>query len=257
MKSQYNYKNAQLSSKINIPTPDCSGTPIFISDETIQYRMEKVLQEMRRLELDALMIYADVEHGGNFEYLVGFIPRFEEALLVLHSDGSAFLVLGNENYNKAKYSRIPAKAIHCPHFSLPNQPMEPAKTFSSILMETGIQKGMDVGLTGWKHFTSKVENNRDFFDIPSFIVDEVKEMVGNGGSLTNRTDLFIAGNHGVRRVGIGACHHPKNLVSRNVSHVLVRQNPGGDRHHPHRHHPQRRNPVAKYIRKSIKTILQR
>ncbi|QHS23430.1 Xaa-Pro aminopeptidase [Virgibacillus sp. MSP4-1] len=200
MKSQYNDKNAQLSSKIHIPTPDCSGTPIFISDETIEYRMDKVLQEMRRLELDALMIYADVEHGGNFEYLVGFIPRFEEALLVLHSDGSAFLVLGNENYNKAKYSRIPADAIHCPHFSLPNQPMEPAKTFSSILMETGIQKGMDVGLAGWKHFTSKVENNRDFFDIPSFIVDEVKEMIGNGGSLTNRTDLFIAGNHGARRV---------------------------------------------------------
>ncbi len=42
---------------------------------------------------DTLIVYADKEHGGNFEYLTGFIPRFEEALLVLHREGEAVLVL--------------------------------------------------------------------------------------------------------------------------------------------------------------------
>lgn len=196
---KYNSRNAQLR-EIEAPIPDCSGKPILVDDETIQARYEKVLQEMRLDGLDALLVYADLEHGGNFEYLIGFVPRFEEALLVLHSNGSAFLILGNENYNKTQYSRIPVQGIHCPHFSLPNQPMEPNKPFSSVFLEAGIRESMKIGLVGWKHFTSKVEDNRHFFDIPAFIVDTVREIVGNDGSLTNRTDLFIAGNRGVRRV---------------------------------------------------------
>jgi len=199
MEMKYDSRKAQLR-EIGVPTPDCSGIPILIDDETIQYRLEKVLQEIRREKLDSLVVYADVEHGGNFEYLVGFIPRFEEALLVLHANGSAFLILGNENYNKVQYSRISAKGIHCPHFSLPNQPMEPNPTFSSVLLDAGIRKGMNIGLVGWKHFTSKVEDNRSIFDIPSFIVDGIRKIVGDSGSITNRTDIFIAGDRGVRRV---------------------------------------------------------
>ncbi|WP_152657595.1 Xaa-Pro peptidase family protein [Oceanobacillus sp. CFH 90083] len=199
MQQQYDSKNAQLV-EMDAPAPDCTGTPILVDDKTMRQRREKVLQEMHRDGLDALLVYADVEHGGNFEYLVGFIPRFEEALLVLHSNGDAFLVFGNENYNKVQYSRIPAQGIHCPHFSLPNQPMEPHNTLSSVLQEAGIRKAMNVGMAGWKHFTSSVEDNQTLFDIPSFIVDSIRELVGQEGSITNKTDIFIAGDRGVRRV---------------------------------------------------------
>lgn len=199
MKQKYDSKKAQLR-EMDAPPPDCNGTPIMIDDETIQYRIEKVLQEMKLVGLNALLVYADVEHGGNFEYLVGFIPRFEEALLVLHSNGDTFLILGNENYNKAQYSRIPAKGIHCPHFSLPDQPMKPNNTIASILQEAGIRKAMKIGMVGWKHFTSKVEDNKNLFDIPSFILDAVGKIVGDDNCITNRTDIFIAGNRGVRRV---------------------------------------------------------
>ncbi|MFR5077960.1 MAG: hypothetical protein ACLTDX_07970 [[Clostridium] innocuum] len=57
---------------------------------------------------DAVVVYADLEHGSNFEYLCGFLPRFEEALLILHANGKAFMVLGNENLNKAGKARIEA-----------------------------------------------------------------------------------------------------------------------------------------------------
>ncbi|MFD1385278.1 M24 family metallopeptidase [Oceanobacillus oncorhynchi subsp. oncorhynchi] len=199
MEKQYDSKNAQLI-EMDAPAPDCTGTPILLDDTTMQQRREKVLEEMRHDGLDALLVYADVEHGGNFEYLVGFIPRFEEALFVLHANGDAFLVLGNENYNKVQYSRIPAKGIHCPHFSLPNQPMEPHRTILSVLQEAGIKDAMKIGMAGWKHFTSRVEDNRTLFDVPSFIVDSIREMVGKEGSITNHTDIFIGGDRGVRRV---------------------------------------------------------
>lgn len=198
MKIKYDASNVQLS-EIESPSPDCSMDPILINDDTVQCRIDKVLQEMNLVGLDTLVIYADVEHGGNFEYLVGFVPRFEEALLVLHSNRDAYLILGNENYNKAQYSRISAKAIHCPHFSLPNQPMKSNNTLSGVLMEANLRKGMNIGLVGWKYFTSEVEDNRSLFDIPTFIVDAVREMVGDHGAITNRTDIFIAGNRGVRR----------------------------------------------------------
>ena len=67
--------------------------PVLLSDATIKERKEKVLQRMQQRKLDAIVIYADMEHASNFEYLCGFVPRFEEALLVLHLNKS-FLLLG-------------------------------------------------------------------------------------------------------------------------------------------------------------------
>ena len=85
------------------------------------------------------------------------MPRFEEALLVLHADGKAFLVLGNENYNKAEKARISASAICLSHFSLPDQPMQTKKSVSQILGQICIKDKKTIGLAGWKKFTSSVE----------------------------------------------------------------------------------------------------
>jgi hypothetical protein len=80
--------------------------------------------------LDTLIVYADKEHGGNFEYLTGFIP-VSKKLLVLHRDGEAVLVLGNENLKLAGHARLENRVIHAPWFSLPNQPMDTRKTWLS------------------------------------------------------------------------------------------------------------------------------
>lgn len=87
--------------QVSAPQKDCAGTPVGLSDETIAERKQKVLAAMKARGLDQLIVYGDVEHGGNFEYLVGYFTRFEEALLVLNANGKATLVLGNENLNKA------------------------------------------------------------------------------------------------------------------------------------------------------------
>ena len=56
------------------PKKDCSS-PILLTDETIEERKQKILTRMHKLYLDKLVIYGDVEHGSNFEDLVGFLYR--------------------------------------------------------------------------------------------------------------------------------------------------------------------------------------
>ncbi len=95
--------------EIKIPELEQNLKPVVLSDETMNERKEKLLAKMRSNGYEAIVIYADLEHGSNFEYLCGFLPRFEEALLILHSCGKAYMVLGNENLNKASKSRISIK----------------------------------------------------------------------------------------------------------------------------------------------------
>ena len=47
------------------------------TEDSLQYeeRKQKILTRMHKLHLDKLVIYGDVEHGSNFEYLVGFLYR--------------------------------------------------------------------------------------------------------------------------------------------------------------------------------------
>lgn len=61
--------------------------PVPLTDDTTASRKAKILARMHEAGFDALMIYADKEHGSNFEYLTGFIPRFEEGLLILTQRG--------------------------------------------------------------------------------------------------------------------------------------------------------------------------
>lgn len=169
--------------------------PVLLSDETMQKRKEEILKRMKQEQIDAILVYADMEHGSNFEYLVGFVPRFEEALLVLHSTGEAYLVLGNENLNKAKNARLQVKPVHMPHFSLPRQPMNTSKSVSELLKETKIDNVNKLGLVGWKYFTSSCEQNSTLFDLPNFLVEAIKQLCT--GKIVNATSLFI-GENGAR-----------------------------------------------------------
>lgn len=124
--------------KVPQPPKDCTGEPVMLTDATIQERLDKVLQGMKNRGLEQLVVYGDAEHCGNFQYLMGYFTRFEEALLVLDANGTAHFVLGNENLNKASKARIPGQAVHVSLFSLPNQPNRADKTLRALLEEAGI-----------------------------------------------------------------------------------------------------------------------
>lgn len=183
--------------KVREPVKDCTGIPVMLTDETIQERTQKVLDRMKERGLEQLVVYGDAEHSGNFQYLTGFFTRFEESLLIINMDGSMSLVLGNENLNKAGKARVEGRAVHVSLFSLPNQPNRMDKTIHELLQEAGLHTGVRIGIAGWKHFTSPLQKNKKMFDVPAFLMDEIREIVGDDELLTNETGLFI-GENGAR-----------------------------------------------------------
>lgn len=189
-------KNAILKA-VPAPLRDWVSEPVMLSEETINERLEKVLTRMRERSLDHLVVYCDNEHSGNFEYLVGFFTRFEESLLVLHADGTANAVLGNENLNKASKARIEMVPVLASQFSLPNQPDSSRRPLGKILADVGIAAGDHVGIVGWKLFSSYAEDVKATFDIPAFMLDAVRNQVGDSSLVTNETDIFI-GENGAR-----------------------------------------------------------
>ena len=182
--------------EVEAPKPEEGLIPVMLSDETMQNRKACLLESMQKDGFDAVVVYADLEHGSNFEYLCGFLPRFEEALLILHANGKAFMVLGNENLNKAGKARIEAVPIHMPHFSLPNQPMQTEKSVAQILASCELEDAEKIGLIGWKNLTSHVEDNHLLFDLPYFLVEALKTVCGKA-QFANAAYLLI-GENGVR-----------------------------------------------------------
>lgn len=173
------------------------AAPVTLSEETMNVRKEKILAKMQQKGLDKLVIYGDEQHYGNFSYLVGFYTRFEEALLILEKDGKMTLMLGNENLNKSKKARFACEAVHVSLFSLPNQPNRNDKSFQELLSEAGIKAGEKIGVVGWKYFTSKADATDGMYDIPAYMVESLRKIVGEQGCLSNETALFI-GEDGVR-----------------------------------------------------------
>lgn len=190
-------KNKIAVEKVEKPYVTPVLSPIEISESTMEERRKKVLQKMEEYAYDVLVVYADREHGGNFGYLTGFEPRFEEAVLVFHKQGKMYLLLGNEMLRMAQYSRIKGEAIHVPYFSLPNQPMETKKNLKELFSEAGLKKRQNIGIVGWKIFTSPFENNARLFDVPSFIVDTVMGIAGEE-TVRNATELFVSSDGGAR-----------------------------------------------------------
>ncbi|WHY86701.1 M24 family metallopeptidase [Neobacillus novalis] len=191
-------KKQVLLKEIEQPEIEENVSPVYLTDETINERKEKLLQLMKQEEFDVLVIYADKEHGSNFEYLTGFIPRFEEALFVMKNNGECSYILGNENLKMAKYARTMGTVYPFSLFSLPNQPMNDDHPLEGILDQINFSTSQKIGLVGWKMFTSKAQANDTLFDIPHFIVEALQNAKHDHAKIVNASYIFIGGDIGVR-----------------------------------------------------------
>ncbi|MFM2476825.1 M24 family metallopeptidase [Celerinatantimonas sp. MCCC 1A17872] len=190
-----------------------------LSQETIDERLRKILTLMHSHHLDKLVIYADKEHGSNFEYLSGFIPRFEEALLVISDDGTATYIMGNENLKLVPHARLKGQCLHAPVFSLPNQPMAHDAPLTDVFKAAGIESHHNVGMVGWKLFSTETVAQDGQFDVPYFIVFALKSLIASS-QLHNATALFIAPGIGSRTTNnaneIAHYEYGANLASTQV-----------------------------------------
>lgn len=163
---------------------------VILDDSTMQERKHKIITSMDKEGYDYLVIYCDLEHGGNFEYLTGFVTRFEESLLVFGRE-KAYLIAGNENVNMAAISRIPMESILYPDFSLPDQPFKGTVKLEEIFEKIGL-KDKKIGLVGWKLF-----EDDSYFDVPFWIVEGLKKVTN---CLKNATGIFIDPEFGARTI---------------------------------------------------------
>ena len=103
-------------------------------------RLEHARARMTDRGYDHLVVYADREHSANLAHLSGFDPRFEEAVLILGSDGEPLLLAGNECVGLAKAAPLPMRVELWQDLSLPNQPRDRSRPLADILAsETAVK----------------------------------------------------------------------------------------------------------------------
>lgn len=183
--------------KIQAPQPDNDRKPVILSDATYEERLAKVIKNMEDFGLSSLIIYADKEHGSNFEYLTGFIPRFEEALQIINKDGTSILMLGNENYNKTKFARVKSHGLKVPLFSLPNQPMGDFKPFGDYLEEVQIDDSGKIGFVDWKLLSAEFTDKDLISALPHFVIEAFAQRFGRE-NFVNATHLYMDPGYGAR-----------------------------------------------------------
>jgi hypothetical protein len=184
---------------INLPE---FGMPTFepqISPEIYYSRIEKTLECIEKRKIDVLLVYADREHMANMSYLVGFDPRFEEALLILRKGYKPALLTGNEGWGVAELCPVEVKKILYQSMSLLGQPRLESKKLKEIFMEEGIVKGSKVGVAGWKYYgKEETSSPEQWIEAPAFIIDTLREITGGHNLVVNMTDIFMNPVDGLR-----------------------------------------------------------
>ncbi len=201
--------------------------------------------------LNAVVVYADREHAANLAYLTGYDVRFEEALLVFNLQPEAAdsatdrtdmvpirlpdriptLLVGNEGWAYASVSPVPVTKVLYQNFSLPGQPRNNSESLVSILRKAGISEESKVGVVGWKSFTDRdAAGENTWLDIPAFIADTLRSIVGEKGEVINVTDSLIDPVDGLKNINdvdqLAAFEFAASHTSQSLRNVLFGLKPG-------------------------------
>ncbi|MFO1500756.1 MAG: hypothetical protein U1G07_20615 [Verrucomicrobiota bacterium] len=176
--------------------------------------------------MDTLLVYADREHSANLSYLTGFDPRFEEALLLLSSEGRRKLLVGNECLGYLPDIQALGLEVELfQEFSLMGQARSESRPLLAILRDFKIGSGQRVGCAGWKYFQgSLVPGGAQAIDLPAYIVDAVRSLVEDADRLVNATGLFMDVRRGLRLINepeqIAYFEYAAGITSGGVLRVL-------------------------------------
>ena len=108
------------------------------------------------------------------------------------------MLVGNEGWDYSEVSPLKPKKILYQPFSLQGQPRNSSPSLKSIFEKMGCKSGKKVGVVGTKYFSDmEFDNHRFYSDIPSFIIDEIRLLVG-ADNVINATAMFVDGETGLR-----------------------------------------------------------
>lgn len=156
-------------------------------------RLEQLRARMAARGYDRLVLWADREHSAGIAFLTGFDPRFEEAILIVGLTGEPAVLVGNECWGMAGAAPLPMRRHLFQDLSLPSQPRDRSRPLAELLAEEGVRPKARVGVVGWKTYA-----DRSSIEAPSFLVDELRRLVGADGLVENASDLLIDAADGLR-----------------------------------------------------------
>jgi len=202
-----------------------------LSREIYEQRIARLRQKMQDAALDFVIVYADREHNANTTYLCGYDPRFEESLLIVGKTGLPHLLLGNEGWGYAELAPLPLQRVLFQSLSLMGQDRLSGVSLVQALQDAGIQKESNIGVSGWKYFSTTEFAEPEFcFETPSYLIDTLRKISGNYRQVRNANDIFMNPDDGLRILNeaeqlalfeFAACH-----TSAGLKNVLFNMKPG-------------------------------
>ncbi len=191
-------KKAGLATVI-VPEFELPREQPVVSPAEFEGRIATARERAAARGLDYLLVYGDREHFANLAYLTDHDPRFEEALLVIPVDGEPALLLGNEGMGYAELVPVDIERKLYRGFSLPGQRRGEQPRLEPMLAGCGLGKGQRLGVAGWKYATpAETDDVKHWLEIPSFLADALREMVGDRERVVNANDVFMDPAEGMR-----------------------------------------------------------
>jgi hypothetical protein len=188
-------------------------------------RLDRLREAAAAQGLDRVVLYADREHSASIGWLTGFDPRFEEAIVVIGPDDEPAILVGNECHGMAGAAPLPMRRHLHQDLSLPDQPRDRSRPIDEVLGDEGIRAGSQVGVIGWKAYADPT-----WLEVPSWLADRIRALVGPSGSVTNATGLLIDPRDGLRTANepeqIVAFEHASRHTSGGMRRLLHGLRPG-------------------------------
>ena len=210
---------------IDLPDFGMPGSRPEIPASRYAERVGALRERAQARGYDRLVVYADREHSANLAFLSGFDPRFEEALLVLGPDDPPAILVGNECVGLAGAAPLPMKRHLFQELSLPSQPRDRSRPLAEILAGEGIGRASRVGVLGWKPIADRAR-----LEVPAFMVDELRALVGGAGVVENANDLLMDPADGLRVINdadqLAVFEHASCQTSDGIRRLLSGLRPG-------------------------------
>jgi Creatinase/Prolidase N-terminal domain/Metallopeptidase family M24 len=190
-------------------------------------RHKQLLRAMKKAGYDALVIYGDREHVANISWASGYDPRFEEALYVVVPGRTPTLMAGNEGFPYAETAEGTFERVLWQHLSLMGQPRDRDVPLHKLLKAAGLQKGMRIGLAGWKGYeTEDGEVDDQWFETPHYLVKALKRF----GAVSNAAQLFMNPQDGLRAINeatqLARFEYAATLSSEAIKRFILGVKPG-------------------------------
>ncbi|MEO8393373.1 MAG: aminopeptidase P family N-terminal domain-containing protein, partial [Chloroflexota bacterium] len=200
-------------------------------------RLKRLIERAGAEGDDVFVVYGDREHFANMAYLTGYDPRFEEALLIIdlkrYGQQKALLLVGNEGLGYVNVSPIKDdfEIVLYQDFSLLGQPRGQSRSLAEILRAGGVAAGRKVGVAGWKYYNTPESTTPErWLEVPSYLVDALRELAGGAAQVRNAGHLFMDASHGMRATNeveqLAAFEFASTFSSQSVRNVLFGLRPG-------------------------------